>query len=88
MNAKDLMCDAIDKDPSCLVDYADENELNELHAAIYAIWREPVTSDKYQNAQDFIDRYIVNAMEAYYRANSEQAHRDVQEYYDQVAEAA
>lgn len=88
MNAKQIMCNAIDDDPGCLVDYADENEIRTLHAHIYALWREPVESEQYQNAQDFLGKYLGNAIECYYRKNREQAAEEAREYHDQIAEAA
>ena len=87
MNAKDLMLDQIERDPGCLVDYADENEIRDLYRNLYAIIREPYGSDQHYTAQSFLERHILLAVREYYVKNQEQAEQEVIEYYANVGAA-
>lgn len=90
MTPQQIMVEHIDDNPSCLVDYADENEIGEVYAALYAMIRNPVQSDQFQNAQDFVERHITAAIERYKanQGNLECANEKVREYFDSLAEAA
>ena len=88
MNATQILIDEIDTKPSVLVDYADENEIGEVYAAIYNVIRNPVDSDQYQDAEAFLQRHIMNAVERYKAQNNDRANERVTEYFNSLQEAA
>lgn len=87
MTPKDYMLDQIERDPGCLVDYADENEIRDLYRNLYAIIREPYGSDRHSNAESFLERHILLAVREYYNKNQEQAEKEVIEYYENLGAA-
>lgn len=88
MTPDEILADEIDKNPAQLVDYADENDICNVHAAIYAVVRNPVDSDQYQNAICFLEHYIANAIERHKNMNSERGAEAAKEYLDNIMREA
>ena len=88
MNAAEILADEIDRNPAILVDYADENEIGEVYAALYAILRNPVGSDQHQDAEAFLERHICNAIERHKNMNSERGAEAAKEYLDNIMREA
>ena len=88
MTPAEALANEIDENPAILVDYADENEIGEVYAAIYAVIRNPVGSDQYQDAEAFLQRHICNAIERHKNMNGERAAEEAKEYHDELMRAA
>lgn len=84
MSPAEFLADEIDKNPSTLVDYADQNEIGELYANLYALLRNPVASVQYQDAEAFLQRHICNAIERHKNMNSERGAEAAKEYLDNL----
>ena len=88
MTPAEILADEIDKNPAILVDYADENELNEAYQAMYWAWREPMGSENWDKAQDFFSRHLGNAIERHKNMNGERAAEEAKEYHDELMREA
>lgn len=88
MTPAEALANEIDENPAILVDYADENEIGEVYAAIYALLRNPVDSEQYQDAEAFLQRHICNAIERHKNMNGERAAEEAKEYHDELMRAA
>lgn len=88
MTPDEALANEIDKNPAQLVDYADENEIGEVYANLYAILRNPVDSEQYQDAEAFLQRHICNAIERHKNMNSERGAEAAKEYLDNIMREA
>lgn len=88
MSPAEILADEIDRNPAILVDYADENEIGEVYAALYALLRNPVASVQYQDAEAFLQRHICNAINRHADMNGERGAEAAKEYLDNLMEAA
>lgn len=65
----DRMNDAIDKNPHCLVDYADENEIGNVHAAIFHKIEFPTDHPVHEFADDYLRGYLQRCKDRFYERN-------------------
>lgn len=84
MTPAEILAAEIDDRPQQLVDYADENEIGEVYAALYNMIRNPVDSDEYQNAEEFAKAHIVNAIKRYNDKNGDEAAERAREYHNEL----
>lgn len=88
MTPEEALANEIDENPAQLVDYADENEIGEVYAALYALLRNPVDSEQYQDAEAFLQRHICAAIERHKNMNSERGAEAAKEYLDNIMREA
>lgn len=84
MTPAEYLASEIDKNPAQLVDYANENEIGEVYANLYALLRNPVASDQYQEAEAFLQRHICDAINRHADQNGERGAEWAKEYLDNV----
>jgi len=84
MSPAEYLASEIDRNPAILVDYANENEIGEVYAALYNMIRNPVDSDEYQNAEEFAKAHIVNAIKRYNDKNGDEAAERAREYHNEL----
>lgn len=89
MTPEEFLAAEIDDRPQQLVDYADQNEIGEVYAALYAVIRNPVDSDQYQNAMEFLEGHICRAIQLHADKNREWAEEQAKAALDEsMREAA
>ena len=89
MSAEEILAAEIDDRPQQLVDYADENEIGELYAALYRSLRNPYGSDQQQDAEAFLMSHICRAIQSHADKNREWAEEQAKAALDEaMTEAA
>ena len=88
MNATQILIDEIDEAPERLVDYADENEIGELYAALYRSLRNPYGSDQQQDAEAFLMSHICRAIQSHADKNREWAEEQAKAALDEAMREA
>ena len=88
MTAAEILAAEIDDRPQQLVDYADENEIGEVYSALYAVIRNPVDSDQYQNAMEFLEGHVCRAIQLHAVKNGDEAAERAREYHNELMREA